>query len=299
MPAALAAMAASKLIGDMINSGRDLPTADMTQLFQTINQAGAYQRDLIEQLPENLKPLYDQYQTSLGQAGAELKGATTDIGQNLLQETKALYGPDSDVVKATLAGLKTQDYSTLPGTLTNLKAQLAATGGLSRGGASKAITQAVMAPAQAYSGQAQSVMSQQLQAQQQNVQAALNKIAQMDDATAQSLFGMSTKEASDILQYGRQDLQNQLSDLINQSTNQTNQLLATQGIQANNAYQNAVTRNAQLATNTNDITGIVGGLVGSQLGNTSAPTPQGLPAGADVGSASYYQNALANSPLPK
>ena len=272
---AVAAVAAAKTIGDMINSGRSLPTADLTQLFSQISQAGEYQRDLINQLPEELKPLYADYKTSLGEAGATLQESTTDIGQKLLQDTKGLYGPDSDVVKATLAGLKTQDYSTLPGTLTNLKAQLAATGGLARGGASKAITEAVLAPASAYAGQAQSVMSQQLQAQQTNVQAALNKVAQMDDATAQTLFGMTTKEAADILQYGRQDLQNHLADLIQQSQTQTNQMLGTLGIGVSQGLQNAQLRRTQQAGITNDITGIVGGLAGNALTNTSSPSETG------------------------
>jgi len=296
---AIAAVAAAKTIGDMINSGRPLPTADLRQLFSQIDQAGAYQKGLINQLPKDLKPLYDDYKTSLGEAGTALQESSTDIGQKLLQDTKGLYGPDSDVVKATLAGLKTQDYSTLPGTLTNLKAQLAATGGLARGGASKAITEAVLAPASAYAGQAQSVMSQQLQAQQTNVQAALNKVAQMDDATAQSLFGMSTAEAANILQYGRQDLKQQLADLIDQSTRQTEQTLGVLGMGVNQGLQNAQIRNTQQAGITNDITGLVGGLIGNKLTSMSAQPSSGVPAGADVGSASYYQNALANSPLPK
>jgi hypothetical protein len=271
-------MGLGSIISGGINASRSLPIKDLSALFATLDKAGGYQKDLINKLPESLKPLYEEYKQSLGQAGATLQASTSDIGQRLLEQTKGLYGPDSDVVKSTLAGLKTQDYSTLPGTLRNLTSNLAATGGLQRGGAAKALTAAVMAPAQAYSGQAQTVMSQQLQAQQQNTQNAINKIASMDDQTAQSLFGMSKDEASQILTYGRDDLKTQLTDLVNQSVRDTSARLGLQNEQAENAYQNALTRLAQKNQLTSDITQT--GLEGAQSAATGI-------SGAGTGSAGF------------
>jgi hypothetical protein len=289
-------MGLGSVISGLINSGRSLPTIDVAALFDSIAKAGTDQRRMINELPAELQPLYAQYQASLGKAGTTLQDTTKQIGQDLLTQTKANYDPNSAAVQATLAALKQQDYSTLPGTLNSLKANLAATGGLSTGGAGRALTSAILAPAAQYSQQAANTQAQQLNMQQQNVQQALNKIASLDDATAQQLFGMSTAEAANILQYGRSDLQGQLSQLINQSVNETNQTLSVQGIQANNAYQNAVTRNAQQNALTNDIVGTGVGAI--QSGLTSGITGgTGLPAGADVGSADYMRNALANSPL--
>jgi hypothetical protein len=294
---AFAAMAAAKIIADMANSDRPLGTTDLSALYSQIDQSEEYQQYLIDQLPEELKKGYATYQDSLGKAGQNLQATNEGIGQKLLEGTKSLYGPNSDTVQATLAGLKTQDYSTLPGTLTNLKAQLAATGGLDRGGASKAIAQAVQAPASTYAQQAQTVMSQQLQAQQENTQAALNKVAAIDEATAQQLFGMSKQEATTILEYGRSDLKDQLTSLINANTNTTNAKLGLAGYSANQAYQNATTRNSQLAQTTNDIAGGIGGLLsGLTASGTTDSSGSGVPADADVGSSSYYKNALANAP---
>lgn len=276
------ASSVGSVVGGLITSGRKLPTMDLAPLFAEIDKAGADREKLIKQLPEDLKPLYAQYQESLGKAGTDLKESTTNIGQKLLEETKALYGPDSDAVKATLAALKQEDYSTLPGTLTNLKAQLAATGGLSRGGAGRAITEAVLTPAQAYSQQAANVMGQQLTTQQQNTQAALNKIASLDEATAQQLFGMSTTEATNILQYGREDLKNQLTDLINNINTVSGQKLGALGIAADVAFKNAQTRNAQQEAVTNALvnTGVdlasnyaTSGLSNLMPGSSSAASP--------------------------
>jgi hypothetical protein len=249
MPSSLAAV-----ISGLINSGQSLPTVDVQNLLQQIqgNQQG--NTSLINQMPAQVQQLLQNYQSGTNNAANTYTGTTGQIGQNLLNSTQNLYGPNTPAVQATLAALKQQDYSTLPGTLTNLKSNLAATGGLQRGGAANAITKATLAPAQAYSQQGANVTSQQLQAQQQNVQQALNKIASMDDATAQSVFGMSVQQATQILQSGNQATQTQLADLINSNNLATNQSLNVQGLQDQNAYNNAVTRNAQQA-------GIVNGLV--------------------------------------
>lgn len=235
---------ASGVIAGLINSGNQAPTPNLAALFATISQSGQQEQQLINQLPVSLQPLYAQYKASLGQAGTQLQGATTQIGQTLQNNTSNLYGPNAPAVQATLAALKQQDYSTQPGTINALKANLAATGGLSRGGAANAITKATLAPAAQFSQQAANVTGTQLQTQQQNVQAAINKIAAMDDATANSLFGMSTAQATQILQSGRQDLQAQLAQMINQINTQTTQTLNLNGIQSNAGYQNAVAQNA-------------------------------------------------------
>jgi hypothetical protein len=286
-----------------INMGRRLPKTDLSALFKTIDDAGSNKAALINGLPESLKPLYDQYKESLGAAGTNLQDTTKQIGQDLLTQTKANYDPNSAAVQATLAALKQQDYSTLPGTMTNLKAQLASTGGLGNGGAGRAITSAVMAPAAQFSQQAANTEAQQLQLQQTNVQSALNKIASMDDATAQQLFGMSTQEAQTILTSGRQDLQNQLSSLINNIDTTTNAKLGLQGYEANQAYQQGMAKAGDQAAITNGLVNAVpdaikayytGGL--SEMMPSGDSGSSGMPAGTDVGSASYYQNALANKP---
>lgn len=252
---------AGGILAGLINGDRNQATPDLAALFGTIAASGQNERQLINSLPDNLKPLYDQYKASLGQAGDTLAAQNNTIGQTLTDKTTALYDPNGANVQATLAALKQQDYSTLPGTLTNLKAQLAATGGLSRGGAGKAITQAVLAPAAQYSQQAATVQGQQLNSQQAAVQSAINKVAALDESTAQTLFGMTKDEATNILQNGRQDLQSQLAQLINQSRTETGQNLALQGIASNAAYQNDVAQNTNQAAITNGLINTGGNIV--------------------------------------
>jgi len=282
---------AGGVLAGLLNGDRKQPTPDLAALFQTIAASGANERQLINQLPVDLQPLYANYKASLGTAGQTFQGANAQIGQTLEDKTAALYGPNSPAVQATLAALKQQDYSTLPGTLNTLKANLAATGGLSRGGAGKAITQAVLAPAAQYSQQAATVTGAQLTAEQQAKQAAINKVAALDETTAQTMLGMSKEQAMQILQYGRQDLQQQLTQLINQSNNQTTQTLNAEGIQTNAGYQNAVANNANQAAVVNGLvnTGVAGGTgIVNALANTPSndvgfnPNVNSTPTGANA-----------------
>lgn len=252
---------AGGVLAGLINGDRSQPTPDLAALFQTIASSGANERQLINQLPVDLQPLYAQYKASLGGAGDTLSSTNAGIGKTLTDKTAALYDPNGAAVQATLAALKQQDYSTMPGTLTALKSNLAATGGLSRGGAGRAITQAVLAPAAQYSQQAATVTGTALTAQQQANQAAINKVAALDESTAQSLFGMSKEQATTILTSGRQDLQQQLANLINQSNNQTTQTLNAEGIASNAGYNNAVANNSNQAAITNGLisTGVQAG----------------------------------------
>jgi len=283
------------VIAGLINNGQSLPTVDIQNLLNTIQQNQQGNNQIINQLPANMQALYSQYAGALGGAGNTLQNTTQGIGQNLLSSTQNLYGPNNPAVQATLAALKQNDYSTLPGTLTNLKANLAATGGLNRGGAANAITKATLAPATQFSGQAGTVQGQQLQAQQQNVQQALNKIASLDDQTAQSLFGMSKEQATQILTGGRQDLQMQLSDLINSNNLATSQTLGAQGLADQNAYQNAVTRNSQQAAVVNGLTNLgvdafAGGFGGGGASSgamTFNPLTMSTPTGDNANPANY------------
>ena len=263
---------AGSVIAGLINGSASQPTPDLSALFATIAQSGQQEQQLINQLPTNLQPLY----ASQNQAGSTLQNTTTGIGNNLLTSTQNLYGPNNPAVTGTLQALKQQDYSTLPGTVNALKSNLAATGGLERGGAARAITQATLAPAAQYSGQAATVQGQQLQAQQANVQSALNKIAAMDDATANSLFGMSVAQATQILQSGRSDLQTQLSQLINSINTTTNQQLNVEGVAANAGYQNQVASNANNAAIVNGLTGLGSTAAGDLYSALAAPASTGV-----------------------
>lgn len=230
------------VISGVLNKG-GVSAPDLTALFNTIKNAGENQKDMINALPAEIKPLYDQYIASTNAAGTALQTGTTGVTQGLLDKTSANYGPE--VAKAEEDAAKTAIYANLPGQQAAIREALAATGGFDRGTASKQLAAPVLQAGQAVSQNVANVEAQQLQAKQAATQQAINTVASMDEATLNNIFGMSKEQATAILQGNRQDLKDQLTSLVNQSVNQTNQTLGVQGADITNKYNQAVAQKAQ------------------------------------------------------
>lgn len=284
------------VIGGLIGSSQDLPTVDLGALLQTIQSAGQYQQQIINSLPLAVQQQLQEYMKNNAAAGAAYQTGVTGTGNDLLAKTAALYGPNSDAATAEKAANKTAIYSTLPGTSEAIKGALASTGGLSRGHAGTALAAPAIAAAQEYGQSAMATDAAQTKSGQAATQQALQTVASMNDQMFTQLFGMSKAQAQQILTSGTQALQTQLTQLINQSQTQASQMLSVQGLGVNNAYQNAVTRNAQQDQIWNGLSGM--GLQGIQAGlGALGNGGTGLPAGTDVTSSDYVRNVSDNSPL--
>jgi hypothetical protein len=241
---------AAGVVSGILNKG-SAPKPDLTQLFATIKSAGANQRDLINALPAELKPLYEQYAATNQKAGETLTAGTNAIGDTLMQKTAANFSPDA--TRAALDAAKGEIYAELPGQQDAIRQALAATGGFDRGTASKQLAAPVLQAASQFATKAAGITADQLKAKQQATQQAITTIASMDSQTLQSVFGMSKEQATAILNGNRQDLKDQLTDLVNQSKNETSQLLGVQSDVAMNDYRAKVADDAQSKALTNGI----------------------------------------------
>lgn len=226
-------------------SGGGVSAPDLSALFKTIDTAGENQRDMINALPAELQKQYAEYKASNAATIEALQTGTQALGDKYKAETAALYDPNAPAVKAALDAAKTAIYADLPGQQDAIRQALAATGGFNRGTASKQLAAPVIQAGQQYGQQVANVTAQQLQQKQQAQQNALNTILSMDQNTLQSVFGMNKEQALQIMQSNREDLKDQLTSLVNQSVNQTNQKLGVQGAQVQNQYQADVAKKAQ------------------------------------------------------
>lgn len=238
-------MGLGSIVSGLIANGNSLPTVNIRPLLDTINNAGTYQRQIINDMPSAVRKQLMEYAASMGEGGAQYQGAIQALSQGLQDKAGQIYGPNSEAAKAAMLASKKEIYSTLPGTQNAIRNALAATGGLSRGNAGAALAQPYMQAAQQYGQAATNIAADQASKGQAIQQQALMTATQMDAAMFQNMFGMSKEQATQILTSGNAALSEQLAALIAQSNNQTNQTLSAQGIAVNNGYQNAVTRNAQ------------------------------------------------------
>jgi len=230
------------VISGIANHG-GVAAPDLSGLFNTINAAGENQKELIAALPVELQKQYQQYMASNAATNAALGTGTQTAENNLLTGTEATFDPA--VAQAAEDAAKTKIYAAVPGQQDAIREALAATGGFDRGTAAKQLAQPVLQAAGATAQNVLNTEAQQLQAKQQATQAALTRIASMDENMLQQQFGMNKQQATEILTGNRQDLKDQLTNLINQSVNQTNQTLAVEGINANNQYKTDVANKAQ------------------------------------------------------
>jgi hypothetical protein len=286
---ALAGGAAGAIAG-LIGSGQGESTIDLSALYSTIQNAGQYQQQIINSLPAEIQANLKQYAATQDAAGSTYQSNIQGQGANYLAQVQGLYGPNSDAATAANAANKAQIYSTVPGSENAIRQAMAATGGLSRGNAGAAIAAPVMAAAQQYGQSAANTTATQTAAGQGATAQALATVNSMDATAFQNLFGMSKDQATTILNTGNATLQNQLAQLITQSTNQTNQMLGVEGTQAQNGYQNAL----QQAGNQNAIyTGLANAGINGLAGWSSTPSTS---TGMDTTSPAYMANAAANNP---
>ena len=279
---------AAGVISGLLNKG-GVSAPDLSALFKTIGAAGTRQKGLINALPAELKPLYDEYIASTNQASDELKSGTSDIAERLKRETEANFGPE--VTQEALKAVKREIYGELPGQQAAIRQALAATGGFDRGTASKQLAAPVLQAASKYGTEAAKITTQQLQAKQQATQQAINTVASLNDQALREAFGMSKDQALQILNGNRTDLKDQLADLINQSNNETNQTLGVQSDVAMNNYRKAIADKAQGDAMTNSIVNLGADVIGGASGFMS-----GLDINSPVSQApaNYNPNMAAN-----
>lgn len=276
------------VIGSVLNKG-GVSAPDLSALFATIKNAGANQRQLIDALPAELKPLWDNYAASNAKAGADLTAGTNAIATGLEAKTAANYGPEA--ARASEDAAKTAIYANLPAQQNAIRQALASSGGFDRGTAAKQLAAPVLAAGTAVAQNVANVEAQQLQAKQQATQQAINTVAKMNEDALNSLFGMSKEQATAILNGNRSDLKDQLTALINQSVNETNQTLGVQGADVSNKYNASVAEKAQkdAANNAWINLGVDAATAGSNSGLLS-----GLGIGASTG---FNPSTMSTNPV--
>jgi hypothetical protein len=236
--------AAGGVISGLLNQG-GVSAPDLTALFRTIDNAGENQRNLINALPAELQKQYTDYKAANAAAGTTLQTGTAALGEKLKADTANLYGANAPAVQAAMDASKTAIYANLPGQQNAIRQALAATGGFDRGTAGKQLAAPIIQAGQQYGQEVANITADQLKKKQDMDLSVINTINSMDNNVLQQMFGMSKEQALNIMNSNRQDLKDQLSSLITQSTTQTNQKLGVQTAQIQNQYQADVADKAQ------------------------------------------------------
>lgn len=294
LPALLAGAAVAGVVSNLLKKHANAP--DMSAMFREIDQAGENQRQIINALPAELKKQYDEYKSSNVATIGALQTGTTALGDKLKAETSALYGPNAPAVQAAIDASKTAIYAELPGQQAAIRQALAATGGFDRGTAGKQLAAPVLQAGQQYGQQVANITAQQLQQKQRAEQDAINTINSMDENTLRAVFGMNKDQALQLMTSNRQDLKDQMTDLVNQSANQTNQKLGAMGANITNQYAQKVREAAQANDLTNAWVNLGSNVVGTAVSGWNG-TAQGL--GVDYNNPANRNDVVASTINPR
>lgn len=285
----------SGTIAGLIGSAQGEKSIDMAPLLATIQNAGAYQQQIINALPPEIQKNLATYAASQGVNLATLTGQVQGQAADYTQKMGQIYGPNSDAANAEKLADKQSIYSTVPGSQDAIRNAMAATGGLARGNAGASLAQPYIQAAGQYGQAAAGVNAKQGQLAQGATEKALGVVNSMEANLFQTQFGMSKEQAAQILQTGNDALKQQLSQLLLQSANQTNQTLGVQGIQAQNAYQNALQQQSNQGAVWNGLANMgAQGLSNVNYGDLfKGGGAAGSSAGLDAGTSTLGPEALA------
>jgi len=236
------------------------------------------QLSMAQGLPSQINAQFPGYQQQGQAAAGALNNAGANVNQNLTNAIGQLYSPTGPAVTAAQNANQMAQYANVPASQNAVAQSLAASGGFQRGNAGVQMAQPVLQAAQRTGLGNQQIQAQNLQQGQQAQQQAASQIANLSDAQAQSIFGMSAQQANNMLQYGTQAQIQSVQDALNASQ-QYNQ--ANLGILNAQQGANYATSAAQSQLN-NQMLGGLGQLAGaglSLLGNGSGAAPGAMTGG--------------------
>lgn len=263
MVAPLAALGTASLAGGLAGSifGRkQLPQFDTTTINNLVNQGAQNERGYAQQLVPGVNKNLGAFQTGVQGAENTATAAQNAAGQAYTSELDPIT---SRILNAQKDTLKQNLFGAVPEAENAAREALAAGGGLQRGVAAETLAKIPIQAAQQYGQGVQGLNTQSLQAKQQ----AQGQLFTEESAQIAEKLGIDRDTYQQILNTGDSALQTQLSNLIESSRNQTNQLVNAEVARQTGNFA----AGSQNAANQNAIFNSLANLGGTALGYSLSP----------------------------
>ncbi|MGD9724872.1 MAG: hypothetical protein AB7V39_00490 [Nitrospiraceae bacterium] len=213
-------------------------TPDYTPLINAINQSGANQRGLITGLRPKLEPLSTQFKTD-----------RSGLGQNFISQAGDASGALS---RATVGAGRQQILESVPEETQNLREAIASSG-TNRGGTFLALK------AKQDQERGRSIGNLTTEANIENLRSKQGAI--------RDVFGLDADTQEKLFASGRQDLIDEMNNLLQEEQNRTSALGQIYGMQINNQFASDLAGDRQKQGLLETILGGVGGVAGGLAQN--------------------------------
>jgi len=247
-----------------------------TGMLQAILQQGLEkQKGTIEEGYSKLPALTQKFEDTSGRLGEEFQTGAMNRAQQYAQGLQQVESPD--LVRQQQAKAQELAFRNLPAAQQAIKENLAATGGLQRGAAIRALQAPVLQASQQASDMGFQI---QEQAQLRNIarkEQALDTIFETGQGAALQKLGIDRGTASVLLNTGREDILNRAMALADIEAQRTQGLLEIEQLRQTQNITREQAKRAQRGA----LIGGLGSLAGAGLGMM---VPGGGLAGAAIGS---------------
>jgi len=248
---------------------------DTGALRNLLMQGLGRQEQVIKGGFRELPQMSEQYEQRQKQAGQAFGEASRAAAQNLAQGLQNVESPD--FLRMQQAKSRELAFRDLPAAQQQIRESLAATGGLGRGVAVRALQQPVLQAQQTAADQGFALQEAAMGRDIQRREQALNQIYSTDQGVALQSLGIDQDIARTLLDTGRGDILNRAMQLANVEQQRTQGLLDIETLRQQQEIAADQQKRAQLGA----ILGTVGSLGGAALG---AGLTGGNPYGAAIGS---------------
>jgi len=261
MPFPLAAIPAIASVGSSIAGAfgkRKKPAPiDVTPLAKTIQQGASRQRQAVGNVRPGLAPFTGNLVGGTNQAVQEAEQARRGLSSQYLSDVGRTFDNTGEEFANTLSRRLSQQQ---PAAQQALRENLAATGGLNRGAASRASTNLAGDFARSLAEGQENLALNQAQEKSGAIRAATEKIYGMDEDFVNKKLGVSRDTLATVFQTGREDLIREAEALLGIDRSESDQMLDLQKFQINQNYA----RSADAAQGRNSLldTLLRGGLQG-------------------------------------
>lgn len=250
------------------------PKGINTQLLQDILNRGAdTQTSIIQSGFDRAAPLAGQFEQRRTQLGRAFEEGANQRAQQFAQGLQNIESPD--FVRQQQAKARELAFRNLPAAQQAIRENLAATGGLNRGVAIRALQQPVLQAAQQASDQGFQIQQQAAQRNIARQQQALDTIFNTGQGAALQRLGIDRETADVLLQTGRSDILDRAFKLAGIEAGRTQGLLDIEQLRQTQEIARDQAKRAQ----TGALLGSLGSLVGAGAGALT-----GNPFGAILGS---------------
>lgn len=242
-----------------------------TMLEQGLNK----QKGIVEQGFAQLPQFGQAFEQKQGQLGADLVSGSRDRAMEFGKGLEAI--DTSDQVKARQGQAQELAFRNLPAAQQAIRENLAATGGLNRGVAVRALQQPVLQASQQAADESFNIQSEADQANIARREQALGTLFNTEQGAALTKLGIDKDTARTLMETGRSDVLNRALQLTNIEGQRTQGLLDIETL----AQQQSAAQDAAKRGRLGQVLSTVGGLGGAALGSFGGPL--GIAVGSQLG----------------